>query len=118
VVSPRHAGGTARWARSLNCVHGTHAMTNVEGGESPTATPGGSWQGCLEVMCGGSLLQPFKASTDAIKNIIEEQRNTVAHHIVGSKVAQLHPALSSSREVSPNVTIQDAVEGAIGGKKI
>jgi hypothetical protein len=40
-----------------------------------------------------------------------------AQYAISNKVAQLHPAPSSSREVSPNIVIQDVEEGAKGGMK-
>jgi hypothetical protein len=40
-----------------------------------------------------------------------------AQYAISNKVAQLHPAPSSNREVSPNIVIQDAEEGTKGGMK-
>jgi hypothetical protein len=67
--------------------------------------------------CDGPLSRPSQASTDALNNITKERRCIAPHHAVNTKVAQLHPAPSSSRGASPNVAIQDAEEGAKGDKK-
>jgi hypothetical protein len=63
------------------------------------------------------LLWPFQASPDIIKDTTEELRIITAQRTGSNKVAQLHPAPSSSGEVSPDVIIQDAKEGTRGGKK-
>jgi hypothetical protein len=63
---------------------------------------------------GGPLLRPLQASTDAPKSTIEEHCSITAHHIINTKAAQLHPASSSSRGVSPDVANQDVEED---GKK-
>jgi hypothetical protein len=54
---------------------------------------------------------------NTIKNTIEELRSVDARYAVGNEAAQLHLAMSSSGETSPDVVIQDARESAKGGKK-
>jgi NAD-dependent dihydropyrimidine dehydrogenase PreA subunit len=63
------------------------------------------------------LLRPFQASADTVTDTTVELRSIASQYAISNKVAQLHPALGSSREASPNVIIQDAKEGAKGGKK-
>jgi hypothetical protein len=60
------------------------------------------------------LLWPVQASIDTIKDTTEELRSIATQYIIKNKAVELHPAPSSSREVSPNIVIQDAKEG---GKK-
>jgi hypothetical protein len=43
------------------------------------------------------LLQPFQASANTIKNTTEESHSVTDQCTVSNKVAQLHPAPSSSR---------------------
>jgi hypothetical protein len=65
------------------------------------------------------LLQTFQASTSNVKDTTVELSSIAAQYAASNKVAQIHPAPYSSREASLNITItiQDAEEGAKGGKK-
>jgi hypothetical protein len=66
---------------------------------------------------GRSLLRPFQASADTFKNTTEERCSGATKHTVSDKAAQLHPAPSSSRGASLDITVPDAEEGAKGSKK-
>jgi hypothetical protein len=63
------------------------------------------------------LLQTFQASASNIKDTTVELSSIAAQYAASNKVAQIHPAPYNSREASLNITIQDAEEGAKGGKK-
>jgi hypothetical protein len=65
-------------------------------------------------VCDVPLLRPFQASAGTIMDKIEELCSIATQYAIRNKVAQLHPAPSSSREESPDVVIQAAEEG---GKK-
>jgi hypothetical protein len=67
--------------------------------------------------CNIPQLQPFQASVNISKSTTEEQHSVATQHVVSNQAAQLHLASSSSREASPDIAIQDAKEGAKGGKK-
>jgi hypothetical protein len=58
----------------------------------------------------------FPASANYIKDTTEELRSITAQYVISNKAAQLHPVPSSSREASPDIIIQYAVEGTMGDK--
>jgi uncharacterized phage infection (PIP) family protein YhgE len=64
-----------------------------------------------------SLILPFKAMTDTIRNTIEELRIIAAQYAATNKAAQPLPAPSDCGEASSDVAIQDAEEGAKGSRK-
>jgi hypothetical protein len=61
--------------------------------------------------------RPLRVSTDAPRSITERWYDVATPRAVGKKAAQLQPALSSSREAPPGITIQGAEESIKAGKK-
>jgi hypothetical protein len=64
------------------------------------------------------LSQCFQESATTFQNTTKERCSITAQHAISNTVAQAHLTPSSIRELSPDVTTQDAEEGAKGGKKI
>jgi hypothetical protein len=61
-------------------------------------------------------MPPFQATTDTIKNSTRELRNITTQYTANDEADQLHPAPCNSREASSDGIVQDAGEGAKGGK--
>jgi hypothetical protein len=60
---------------------------------------------------------PFQILADTVRNTTKEPRSVTTQYAAINEAAQLHPALSNSREVSANVVTQDIGDGAYSGKK-
>jgi hypothetical protein len=101
--------GPVKWVRNLSVMRRTHTTASPAAGRNIAVTLRGQGLRCLEARsC---------ASVDTVKNTTEELRIINAQYAIGNEAAQLHPAPSSSGEASPDIIIQDAREGAKGGKK-
>jgi hypothetical protein len=60
---------------------------------------------------------PLHVSADTPRNTAERRCNVTTPRATGTKVAQLQPSPSSSREVPPGIAIQGAEEGIKASKK-
>jgi hypothetical protein len=63
------------------------------------------------------LILPFQSPADTVRNTTEELHSVTTQYTASNKATQLRSALSHSGEVSSDVTILDAGEGAKGGRK-
>jgi hypothetical protein len=64
-----------------------------------------------------SLILPFQASIDTVRNTTKELRNVTTQNAANNEVNQLRSAPSNSRKASFDVAIKDTRLGAKGSRK-